>query len=152
VLSTIMAGLDPIHQREISPRRLHDLSPIATSGAKTAKQALPIFSDRDDAMVYERYSELSLPSASGGTGTELVSARISRTCAPGAAAGFSGRGNAGPDLANVAAALPPAGFLSCASVEKEPPDQNPVIAEHARDGTNGERHDQPDSERRSLVA
>ena len=45
-----------------------------------------------------------------------------------------------------------AGAFLAASVEKEPPDQNPVIAEHARDGNDGERHNQPDSEHRSLVA
>jgi hypothetical protein len=44
-------------------------------------------------------------------------------------------------------------FLSCcASVEKEAPDQNTVMAEQHRDGTDGERHNQPEAKRRSLVA
>jgi len=38
------------------------------------------------------------------------------------------------------------------SVEKEAPDQDPVIAEHARDGNDGEHHNQSHSNRRSLVA
>jgi hypothetical protein len=34
----------------------------------------------------------------------------------------------------------PAPFIAAHSVEKEPPDQKPAIAEQARDGADGERY------------